>query len=143
MLREGEPADPRDCTFTGPQGARATFGCVENLYVYSSQGLQKVPLRSVSSVTNEMVTERIRRQEHFRTIGVHAFPQPGVLPSEILSRSMPQLTAFKNSLPPGYRMQIGGEQACRRRRASPIWRGCCSSRSSGSTLRCCFNSATQ
>ena len=65
----------------------------------------------MSSVANEMVTERIRRQEHFRTIGVHAFPQPGILPSQVLGRAMPQLSAFKKSLPAGYRMQIGGEQA--------------------------------
>jgi len=58
-----------------------------------------------------MVTERIRRQEHFRTIGVHAFPQPGVLPSEILKKVTPQLTGFQKNMPPGYRMEIGGEQA--------------------------------
>ena len=73
---------------------RAQLSDVESLYVYSSQGSQKVPLRTVSSVANEMVTERIRRQEHFGTIGVHAFPEPGVLASEILSRAMPQLAAF-------------------------------------------------
>jgi multidrug efflux pump subunit AcrB len=90
---------------------RAQLGDVENLYVYSSQGPQKVPLRMVSSVVDEMTTERIRRQEHFRTIGIHAFPQPGVLPSEILKAAMPQLTAMAGNLPPGYRMQIGGEKA--------------------------------
>ncbi len=90
---------------------RAQLGDVQNLYVYSNQGPQKVPLRMVSSVVNEMTTERIRRQEHFRTIGIHAFPQPGVLPSEILKAAMPQLTALAGNLPPGYRMQIGGEKA--------------------------------
>jgi len=90
---------------------RARLSDVENLYVYSSQGTQKVPLRTVSSVVNQMVTERIRRQEHFRMIGIHAYPQPGVLPSEVLSRAMPQLTAFEKTLPGGYRLQIGGEQA--------------------------------
>ena len=108
-LREGNQQIPVIARLR-PQ-ERAQLSDVENLYVYSSQGSQKVPLRSVSSVANEMVTERIRRQEHFRTIGVHAFPQPGVLASEILSRAMPQLTAFQKTLPAGYRMQIGGEQA--------------------------------
>jgi multidrug efflux pump subunit AcrB len=108
-LREGNQQIPVIARLR-PQ-ERAQLSDVENLYVYSSQGLQKVPLRTVSSVANEMVTERIRRQEHFRTIGVHAFPQPGVLPSEILSRAMPQLTTFRKDLPAGYRMQIGGEQA--------------------------------
>ena len=108
-LREGNQQIPVIARLR-PQ-ERARLSDVENLYVYSSQGSQKVPLRTVSSVANEMVTERIRRQEHFRTIGVHAFPQPGVLASEILSRAMPQLTAFQKTMPAGYRMQIGGEQA--------------------------------
>ncbi len=108
-LREGNQQIPVIARLRSQE--RAQLSDVENLYVYSSQGLQKVPLRTVSSVANEMVTERIRRQEHFRTIGVHAFPQPGVLPSEVLSRAMPQLTAFEKTLPAGYRMQIGGEQA--------------------------------
>ncbi len=108
-LREGNQQIPVIARLR-PQ-ERAQLSDVENLYVYSSQALQKVPLRTVSSVANEMVTERIRRQEHFRTIGVHAFPQPGVLASEVLGRAMPQLTAFEKTLPAGYRMQIGGEQA--------------------------------
>ena len=108
-LREGDRQIPVIARLRAQE--RAQLSDVENLYVYSSQGLQKVPLRTVSSVANEMVTERIRRQEHFRMIGVHAFPQPGVLASEILGRAMPQLTTFKKSLPAGYRMLIGGEQA--------------------------------
>jgi multidrug efflux pump subunit AcrB len=90
---------------------RAQLSDVENLYVYSSQGLQKIPLRSVSSLVKQMTTERIRRQEHFRTIGVHAFPQPGVLPSEILKQTAPQLAEFQKKMPVGYRLEIGGEQA--------------------------------
>ena len=90
---------------------RAQLSDVENLYVYSSQGQQKVPLRCVSSVVNKMVTERIRRQEHFRTIGVHVFPQLGVFASEILRQATPQLNQFRRRMPPGYRMEIGGEQA--------------------------------
>jgi multidrug efflux pump subunit AcrB len=90
---------------------RGQLSDVQNLYVYSSQGSQKVPLRSVSAVDNRMITGRIRRQEHFRTIGVHAFPEAGVLASEVLQQAGPQLTAFQQHLPPGYRMQIGGEKA--------------------------------
>ena len=80
---------------------RAQLSDVQNLYVYSSQGSEKIPLRSVSSVVTEMTTERIRRQEHFRTIGVHAFPVPGVLSSEVLQRAMPQLTAIAKTIPLG------------------------------------------
>jgi len=108
-LREGNRQIPVIARLRSQE--RARLSDVENLYVYSSQGPQKVPLRTVSSVENEMTTERIRRQEHFRMVGIHAYPQPGVLPSEVLSRAMPQLGAFEKTLPAGYRMQIGGEQA--------------------------------
>jgi multidrug efflux pump subunit AcrB len=93
---------------------RAQLSDLENLYVYSSQGTQKIPLRSVSRIDNELETTRIRRQEHFRTIGVHAFGQAGVLSSEILNRAMPKLKEFQQNLPAGYRMIIGGEQANQR-----------------------------
>jgi multidrug efflux pump subunit AcrB len=90
---------------------RAQLSDINNLYVYSSTGQQKVPLRSVSTIQNYLETERIRRQEHFRTVGVHAWPQPGVLPSEVLKLAMPQLKEFERNLPAGYRIEIGGEMA--------------------------------
>ncbi len=108
-LREGNKQIPVIARLRVMQ--RAQLSDVQNLYVYSSQGSQKVPLRSVSSVNTQMMTERIRRQEHFRTIGVHVFPQPGVLPSEVLKQALPRLAEFQKNMPPGYRMQIGGEQA--------------------------------
>lgn len=108
-LREGNRQIPVIARLQAME--RAQLSDVQNLYVYSSQGSQKVPLRTVSSVVNQMVTERIRRQEHFRTVGVHVYPQPGVLASEILKQALPRLTDFQKHLPPGYHMQIGGEQA--------------------------------
>ena len=109
-LREGNQQIPVIARLNALE--RGQLSDVQNLYVYSSSpGSQKVPLRSVSSVVNRMATERIRRQEHFRTIGVHVFPQAGVLPSEILQKAGPQLTEFQKHMPPGYHMQIGGEKA--------------------------------
>jgi multidrug efflux pump subunit AcrB len=110
-LREGNLQIPVVARLRATE--RAQLSDVENLYVYSSQGSQKVPLRSVSSVVNQIMTERIRRQEHFRTIGIHAYPQAGVLPSEILNKASPRLAEFQKNMPPGYRMQIGGEEAKR------------------------------
>ena len=85
---------------------RAQLSEIENLYVFSSQNPTRLPLRAISSVENKMETERIRRQEHFRNIGVHAFPRPGVLASEVLKEVTPQLNAFETNLPPGYHMII-------------------------------------
>jgi multidrug efflux pump subunit AcrB len=57
-----------------------------------------------------METEKLRRRNQFRTITVSAFPVPGVLPSEVLNKARPQLTEFKKELPPGYKIEIGGEE---------------------------------
>lgn len=108
-LREGNQQIPVVVRLRAAE--RAQLSDVENLYVFSSQNPTKLPLRAISSVQNEMETQRIRRQEHFRTIGVHAYPQPGVLPSELLKEVTPQLDAFAKNLPAGYRVQIGGEKA--------------------------------
>jgi len=109
ILREGNQQIPVIARLVGNE--RAQLSDVENLYVYSSTGQQKVPLRSVTSIQSTLATERIRRQEHFRTIGVHGWPQPGVLPSEVMKQALPKLREFERRLPPGYRMEIGGELA--------------------------------
>jgi multidrug efflux pump subunit AcrB len=109
ILREGNQQIPVIARLVGNE--RAQLSDVENLYVYSSTGQQKVPLRSVTSIQSTLATERIRRQEHFRTIGVHGWPQPGVLPSEVMKQAMLRLREFERRLPPGYRMEIGGELA--------------------------------
>jgi len=55
-LREGNQQIPVIARLRSQE--RARLSDVVNLYVYSSQGSEKVPLRTVSSVANEMVTER-------------------------------------------------------------------------------------
>jgi multidrug efflux pump subunit AcrB len=90
---------------------RARLAQIENLYVNSSHENVKVPLLSVASFKGIRETSRIRRREHFRTISILAFPKAGVLASEVLGRVEAKLTELKNSLPPGYQLQIGGERA--------------------------------
>ncbi len=90
---------------------RAQLSDIQNLYVYSSTGTQKIPLSQVSHVRNTIETQRIRRQEHFRTISVSSFPVSGALPSEVLNAALPRLSTFAANLPAGYTMQISGEQA--------------------------------
>ena len=108
-LREGDQVIPVIARLVPQQ--RAQLSDVQNVYVYSSTGPQRIPLRAVSDIRKQLVTQRIRRQEHFRTIGVHAWPQPGVLPSEILDRARPEIEAIARALPDGYRIEIGGEEA--------------------------------
>ena len=108
MLREGDKQIPIVARLRMEE--RAQLADVQNLYVYSMQGNQKVPLRQVSSVEYGMQTEKVRRRNQFRTITVSCMAEPGHLPSEIVSAARPQLTAFAAQLPPGYHMDIGGSE---------------------------------
>lgn len=89
---------------------RAQLGDLQNLYVFSSQSTAKVPLGQVSTISYQMEAQKLRRREHFRMITAEAYPVPGVLSSEAMHAIRPQLAAFKNTIPPGYQMQVGGEE---------------------------------
>lgn len=106
-LREGDERIPVVARLRMEE--RAQLGDIQNLYVYSSQSSRKVPLGLVSSIDYGMHTEKLQRRNQFRTITVSAFPTSGSLPSEVLEEALPALTRFERTLPPGYRMEIGGE----------------------------------
>jgi multidrug efflux pump subunit AcrB len=108
-LKEGNKSIPIVARLRGQE--RAQLGQIENLYVYSSQQNTRVPLLSVATVRNILETGRIRRREHFRTISVLCFPTPGVLASQVLGPAQSKLNDLKKNLPPGYQLEIGGEQA--------------------------------
>jgi multidrug efflux pump subunit AcrB len=93
------------------QEERARLADVNNLYVYSTTSKSRVPIDSLVPMVFQMSQERIVRRDHFRTMTVTAFPAPGVLPSEVLSKALPKIDALRAELPPGYRVLIGGEQA--------------------------------
>jgi len=90
---------------------RKQLGPSENLSAHFSQQNTGVPLLSIATVRNILETGRIRRREHFRTISVLCFPAPGVLASEALGPAQSKLDALKRNLPPGYQLEIAGEQA--------------------------------
>jgi multidrug efflux pump len=90
---------------------RAQLADIKNLYVYSSQTNNRVPLQSIAKLGNSLETSRIARREHFRTISILCYPLPGVLASEVLNPILPRLEEFQKQLPPGYQLRIGGERA--------------------------------
>ena len=91
---------------------RANLSDIQNLYVYSSQSNNKVPLLEVSSDRElpadscAFVIWNISAPSLCR-----ALLQPGVLPSEVFSAAAPKLRELQNSLPPGYKIIVSGEQA--------------------------------
>ncbi|HET6373486.1 MAG TPA: efflux RND transporter permease subunit, partial [Candidatus Polarisedimenticolia bacterium] len=107
VLRQGEDQIPVVARLRMEE--RAKLSDVENLYVYASKGGQKIPLSLVSTVEYGMETAKLARRNQFRTITVSAFPVGGVLASEILAKAMPRLKEVEKGLPPGYRLELGGE----------------------------------
>ncbi|HKB08368.1 MAG TPA: efflux RND transporter permease subunit [Candidatus Polarisedimenticolia bacterium] len=108
VLREGNKQIPVVARLRLEE--RARLSDVQSLYVYSSQGTQKVPLKQVSSIAYDLETAYIHRRNHFRTITVSCFPIEGVLASEVMGAVRPRLLELEKSLPPGYKMEVGGEE---------------------------------
>jgi multidrug efflux pump subunit AcrB len=88
---------------------RARLSDVQNLYVYSSQGQAKVPVQLMSSIDYGLSTEKMQRRNQFRTITVSAFPREDMLPSEVLTPVLDRIEAYGRTLPPGYKLEVGGE----------------------------------
>jgi multidrug efflux pump subunit AcrB len=107
-LREGDRRIPVIARLRMEE--RARLADLKNLYVYSSQSSQKVPLRQIASLSTGMRPEKINRRGQFRTITVGAFPKRGVLASEVLIASKAELDRFQAELPPGMKFEIAGEQ---------------------------------
>ena len=90
---------------------RARLGDLANLYIFSNETRSKVPLAQVARLDYGLELVKIRRIDHFRTITVLAFPLPGILPSQVSGAVAEQLAALEAKLPPGFRMEISGEEA--------------------------------
>jgi multidrug efflux pump subunit AcrB len=106
-LREGDNQIP--VVARAVMEERAQLSDVGNLYAYSSRQQTKVPLSEFASEKMQMREGKIVRLEHFRTISVRAFPRAGSLPSEVTQDIVPKLNELQRSLPPTYRLDIGGE----------------------------------
>jgi multidrug efflux pump subunit AcrB len=107
-LREGDKQIPVVARMRMEE--RAQLADVGNLYVYSSDGQQRIPIRQISTIQQEVRTEKIARRNQFRTITVGAFPVEGMLASQVFNAAEPKLRELGRRLPPGYKLEIGGEQ---------------------------------
>lgn len=107
-LREGDKQIPVVVRLRMDE--RAQMGDIKSLYVYSQTGPQKVPITQVSSLKYGMITEKLRRRDQFRTITVSCIPLGEALPYDVMTQVRPKLMEIQKNLPPGYRLEIGGEE---------------------------------
>jgi multidrug efflux pump subunit AcrB len=107
-LREGDKQIPVVARMRMDE--RSQLSDIKNLYVYSQQNARRIPLQQVSSIEYAMQTEKLRRRNQFRTITVSCLPEDGVLASEVMTAVREPLGQLQKTLPPGYKMEIGGEE---------------------------------
>jgi multidrug efflux pump subunit AcrB len=88
---------------------RASLTSLESLYVYPAQGNRPVQLGQVAKVESLMGPEMIFRYNQFRTVQVRAYPAAGFLASEILKDTSKGIQELEHELPPGYKIEYGGE----------------------------------
>jgi multidrug efflux pump subunit AcrB len=86
---------------------RQNFQNLADTYVMSPVTGARVPLDAVATLQPEWQPGRIVRRNGVRTLTVRAFPADHWLASEILSHARKQIDALP--LPPGYRIDYGGE----------------------------------
>jgi multidrug efflux pump subunit AcrB/outer membrane protein TolC len=86
---------------------RQSFQNVADTYVTSPVTGAKVPVAAVASFSPDWQPGRIVRRNGVRTLTVRAFPSGKRLASEILGDARKQIDAMP--LPPGYRIEYGGE----------------------------------
>lgn len=92
------------------QEERAQLSDLGDLLVHAQAGPQKVRLNQIATIHQQAETEKIKRRNQFRTITVSCFPVEGALPSEVLGQALPAIQQLQASLPPGYRLELGGEK---------------------------------
>ncbi|GAB3638988.1 efflux RND transporter permease subunit [Hymenobacter arcticus] len=86
---------------------RSNYNGLENLYLASPATGARVPLRQVADLVPEWQTGRLMHRNGVRTLTVQSETTGGVLPSQLLKVVQPKIAQLR--LPPGYRIEYGGE----------------------------------
>lgn len=86
---------------------RSSISDLDGLYVEGLRG--KVPLDSVAELVPTWQPAVIRRRNNERVISIGSQVMPGFLANDLASQIRPQLDEIMGDLPPGYRLEEGGE----------------------------------
>lgn len=88
--------------------SRTSFADVRDAYVTSQVTKARVPLRAITTLEPEWQPSRIVRRNGVRTLTVRSFVKEGYYASDLLKTVQPRIQALP--LPPGYRIDYGGER---------------------------------
>lgn len=102
-----EGNEPVNIVFQLEEKSRTNFNDIQNTYVTSPVTETALPLRQIAILQPEWHTGRIIHRNGMLTLTVQSETKDNVLASEVLSKIQPQIA--KLALPPGYRIEYGGE----------------------------------
>jgi len=97
-----------DIVFRLADEARGDFDALTDMSVRSPISQGSLPVREFGRLVPEWHSGQIARRNGVRTLTVSAHPRHGALPADLLSEIRPWLDLL--GLPPGYRIEIGGER---------------------------------
>jgi len=97
-----------DITLRLDSAERSGMDDVASTYLVSPTTGARIPLREVADVAPTFRPSRIVRRDGMRTLTVRSFAAPDILPSVVLKAASATLATLK--LPPGIRMEFGGEK---------------------------------
>ncbi|WP_300673654.1 efflux RND transporter permease subunit [Desulfoluna sp.] len=104
-MLEGE--DSIDIILRLEKDARKDFDDLKNMEIVSPVTRRSIPIREVAGLQPTWQTGQIAHRNGVRTLTVRSFTHEGVLPSTVLKKIRPAIDALE--LPPGYRIEYGGE----------------------------------
>ncbi len=89
--------------------AREDAADLRSIYIKPSAGAGLTPLTSVARLAPTWEAPSIYRRDGRRTLSVLAYPQFGLTAAEVSRGFWPWLAALEEELPPGYTIELGGE----------------------------------
>lgn len=104
-----EGNNPIDIVLRLDEKSRRSFSDLENMYLESPVTGASVPLRQIASLTPEWQTGKIMHRNGVRTLTVLSETADNVLPADLLKAIQPAISQL--TLPPGYQIVYGGEDA--------------------------------
>ncbi|RWX78767.1 efflux RND transporter permease subunit [Neorhizobium lilium] len=86
---------------------RGSIETLQNLQIGTSNG-KSVPLSAVANFRYELEQPTIWRRDRIPTVTIQAAVTGSTQPATIVQQLTPRVTEFQNSLPAGYKVEIGG-----------------------------------
>jgi len=112
-LQEGD--ERIDILLRFPESGRKDVHDLESIYLKPPRvETEMIPLASVATLVPAWEASSIYRRDGRRTLSVLGYPQFGLTPAEVSKQFSPWITALERQLPPGYGIELGGENEQRR-----------------------------